>query len=82
LACAESYRGRPRSCARSWCRVGQQELCRIEAEAAIGEAMGNLDLGVPFPPLQLPRAGTYQVDLRVGGRLLATRQLLVQEQTP
>jgi hypothetical protein len=63
-------------------RVGDQELCRIEAEAGIGEPMGTLDLGVPFPTMEFQRAGTYQLDLMAGGRLLASRHLQVMEHKP
>jgi hypothetical protein len=59
-------------------RRDDDELCRAEAEAGVAGGIGNLDFGVQLPPLQLSSAGIYQIDLRAGGKVLATRQLIVE----
>jgi hypothetical protein len=57
-------------------------VCQVDAEAGTSQRVASFDLGVPFPQLQLQRAGTYTLDLLVGGKVLASRRLKVEVRAP
>jgi len=59
-------------------RAGADALCRADIEVGTWRQVGPLDFAVPLP-LQLPRAGSYEVELCGGGKVLARRQLVVEE---
>jgi hypothetical protein len=61
---------------------GDVELAQAEAEATIDRPFGSLDLGLSLPGLVFTEAGSYQVDLLAGGKVLARRELTVALVTP
>ena len=58
-----------------------EAVCQVEAEAGMAQAVGNFDLGVQFPQLQL-QEGTYVIELIAVGQVLAKRALHVQLGAP
>ena len=53
-------------------------LCRIEAEAGFGKQIGTLEVGMPLPPLRFEHEGEHAIDMLSGGKVIATRSLMVE----
>jgi hypothetical protein len=61
-------------------RHGDHELAKAEMEAGLFMQVGQLDIGLAFPPMTLASTGVYAVELLGNGSVLARREIFVEEQ--
>jgi hypothetical protein len=61
---------------------GGDVVCQVDAEAGTPEQLSSFDVGVQLPQLALQKDGDWFVDLRVAGKVIASRTLHVQVRAP